>query len=137
MPAISDAARSWAAMVDGWWRQQSKALPADLQRAITTTLNQSKAMADVACGQTTGNPLAQDGSDENALTETNLALGSETHEGFGLWQPVIDAFQLCQEKVLTAQAHEPSHSDSAAMTEYQNASRDYLEEFKQLNAEVT
>ncbi len=133
---IGDAARSWAAMVDGWWRQQSKTLPPDLQRAMTTTLNQSKAMMDMACGQTTGKPLAPDGPDENAPAETNLALGGEAHEGFGLWQPVVDAFQVCQEKVLTAQAHEPSHSDSAAMTEYQNASRAYLGEFKQLNAEI-
>ncbi len=136
MPAISDAARSWAAMVDGWWRQQSKALPPDLQRAITTTLNQSKAMVDMACGQTTGKPLAPDGSDENAPAEKSLTLGGEAHEGFGLWQPIVDAFQVCQEKVLTAQAHEPPHTASAAMTEYQDASRAYLGEFMQLNAEV-
>ena len=123
-------------MVDGWWRQQSKALPPELKRAMTATLDQSKAMVDMACGQTTGKPLGRDASDEQAPAEKDLAFGGEAHHGFGMWQPIVDAFQECQEKVLTAQAHEPPHAASAAMTEYQDASRAYLGEFMQLNAEV-
>jgi len=123
-------------MVDGWWRQQSKLLPPDLKRAMTATLDQSKAMVDMACGETAGKPLRRDGLDDQAPAEKNPAFGGEALDGFGLWQPIVDAFQVCQQKVLTAQAHDPQHSVSAVMTEYQDASRAYLGEFMQLNAEL-
>lgn len=122
--ALVQAAQAWTSLVDDWWRRQSAALPPELERAMSATLDQSKALVDMAFAQAatavTGSAAPADGS-------------SPAGE-FGIWQPVIDACHACEAGLVGGGADDPPRSGPAR--EYQSAAKAYLEEFAQINREV-
>ncbi len=130
--AMTEAARTWTTLLDGWWRQQAAALPPELESALGAMLDQSKALVDMAFGQA------------RALADVSAKPASARSEGsgdpaaageLGLWQPVIDACRVCETSLLG----EVGGSDSgqtAAAREYQSAASAYLNEFVQINGEV-
>lgn len=131
--ALTDAARAWSALVDGWWRQQSAVLPPDLERAMTATLDQSKALVDMACAQAAtaiaGPPASANPA--QARESDDSPAGGE----YGLWQPVIDACRACEASLVGITGGRGSKASGAAR-EYQRAANAYLNEFVQINRDV-
>lgn len=131
--ALAQAAQAWTALVDDWWRQQSAALPPELKRAMSATLDQFKALVDMAFAQTAGAGTKASAAASPA-GETRQQASSAAGE-LGLWQPVIDACRACQAG-LVGNAGEGALPRSAAAGDYQRAASAYLNEFVQINGEV-
>lgn len=108
-------------------------LPPELKRAMTSTLDQSKALVDMACAQAAravaGAPAAG-GSNRSPEPEDSTATAD-----FGLWQPVIDACRACEAGLLGS-VGESENARPGAAGEYQRAARAYLGEFVQINLDV-
>jgi hypothetical protein len=131
--ALTDAARAWTALVDGWWRQQSAALPPELERAMSATLDQSKALVDMAFA-----PAARAVSDSPPGANTTRASPPGDPPGAGelsLWRPVIDACLAC-ESSLVGNTGGGDSTQSNEGREYQRAAGAYLNEFVKINSEV-
>lgn len=131
--ALTEAARAWTALVDGWWRQQSAALPPELDRAMSATLDQSKALVDMAFASAAS---AVPDSTPGASAAKATPPGAPPAAGeLGLWRPVIDACLAC-EASLVGNADGDDSTQSNEQREYQRAARAYLNEFVQINNEV-
>ncbi len=131
--ALTDAARAWTALVDGWWRQQSARLPPELERAMSATLDQSKALVDMAFA-----PAARTVPDSPPGANTAQATTPEDPPPAGdpgLWRPVIDACLAC-EASLVGNTGGGDSAQSDAAREYRRAAGEYLNEFVQINSEV-
>lgn len=126
--ALVQAARAWTSLVDDWWRQQAAALPPELERAMTATLDQSKALVDMAFAQS-ARAVAK-----SAASPTPPEDSPPTDE-FGLWQPVIDACRAC-EAGLVGKDGASDWPGSRPARDYQGAASAYLNEFVQINREV-
>ncbi len=132
-PDLTEAARAWTALVDGWWRQQSAALPPELERAMTSTLDQSKALVDMACAQA-ARTFTESAAASNPAQFTQPK-DSPSVDKLGLWQPVIDACRAC-EASLVENAGASGSPQSGAASDYQRAAAAYMNEFVQINSEV-
>ncbi len=130
---LTDAARAWTALVDGWWRQQAAVLPPELERAMSATLNQSKALVEMAFAQAAGAMAASSGGPHGAATREPE--DAEATGEFGLWQPIIDACRAC-EASLVGSLGDDTPARSGAGEEYQRAASAYLNEFLQINRDV-
>ncbi len=130
--AMTEAARTWTTLLDGWWRQQAAALPPELESALGAMLDQSKAMVDMAFGQ--ARALA-DASAKPASARSEGSGDSAAAGELGLWQPVIDACRACETSLL-GKIGESDSGQTAAAREYQRAASAYLNEFVQINGEV-
>lgn len=130
---LSEAARAWTALVDGWWRQQSAVLPPELERAMSSTLDQSKALVDMACAQA-AKAFAESAATAK-LAGVTRSRDSRSVDELGLWQPVIDACRAC-EASLVGKVSGSGSSRSCAASEYQRAAVAYMNEFVQINSEV-
>jgi len=132
-PALTEAARAWTTLVDGWWRQQSAILPPELKRAMTSTLDQSKALVDMACAQ-----AARAAAGSSAAGHSSQAPGAEDLPAagdLGLWKPVIDACREFEAGLVGSTA-DPDKPGSSAEREYHQAAGAYLNEFVQINLDV-
>lgn len=125
---MADIARSWNTLVDGWWRQQAAVLPPELERAMRATLDQSKALVDMAFSHTAA--PAGPGKAETPVSGDSTAAGE-----FGLWQPVIDACRACEAGLVGSIGGSES-VDSEAARQYQRAAGAYMNEFVQINRDV-
>lgn len=132
-PDLSEAARAWTALVDGWWRQQSAVLPPELERAMSSMLGQSKALVDMACAQAV-RAFAASAAGANPAQVTRSRDSGSVDE-LGLWQPVIDACRAC-EASLVGNVDVRGSSQPGAANEYQRAAVAYMNEFVQINSEV-
>ena len=128
--ALGEAAQAWTEFVDGWWRQQSAMLPTDLRKAMTSTLDQSKALVDMACAQAAAAMSSDHRADKDAAAESGA-----TGDHPGMWQPIIDACRACEADLLGS-AGADEHTRSDAVLEYQRAANEYLLEFAQINMDV-
>jgi hypothetical protein len=128
--ALVQAAQAWTSLVDDWWRQQSAALPPELERAMSATLDQSKALVDMAFAQT-----ARAVTESAAPTRGAPPEESSAADEFGLWQPVIDACRACESSLLGNGGGSDSPRSGPA-GDYQRAASAYLNEFVQINREV-
>ncbi len=131
--ALTEAARAWSTLVDGWWRQQSAMLPPELERAMTSTLDQSKALVDMACAQ-----AARAAAGSSAAADSSQAQGAEDSSAagdLGLWKPVIDACREFEADSVGSTA-DPDKPGSSAEREFRHASWAYLNEFVQINLDV-
>lgn len=124
--ALKDAARAWARLLDQWWRQQSAMLPPDLNRAMTSTLDQSKALVEIVCEQAV-----------RSLASPSRAEGAGTAGGFGPWQPVIDACRELEAGLIGTATGGQQDFDPEAMREYRRAARAYFDEFVQINNDIS
>jgi hypothetical protein len=123
--ALAQAARAWTSLVDDWWRQQSAALPPELERAMSAALDQSKALVDLAFAQS-----AEAVTESAAPNEDSSSAGE-----YGIWQPVIDACRACEASLVGN--HGTSDSPwSGPEREYQRAASAYMNEFVGINREV-
>ncbi len=130
--AMTEAAQAWTTLLDGWWRQQAKALPPELEGAMGAMLEQSKALVNMAFGQ------ARVLADASANPASPRGEGSQDPQAvgeLGLWQPVIDACRACETSLLGKVGGSDS-GQSAAAREYQRAASVYLNEFVQINGDV-
>jgi len=130
---LVQAARAWSSLVDGWWRKQSAVLPPELERAMSATLDQSKALVDMAFAQTARavTEAAVPATPRRAAPPEDLPAADE----FGLWQPVIDACRACEASLLGNDGGSASPR-SGPQRDYQRAASAYLNEFVQINREV-
>ncbi len=130
--AMTEAARTWTTLLDGWWRQQSEALPPELERALGAMLDQSKALVDMAFGQARARA---DASAKPASASSDCSGVPPATGELGLWQPVIDACRACETSLLGTAGGSDS-GQTAAAREYQRAASAYLNEFVQINVDV-
>ncbi|MDX1529454.1 MAG: poly(R)-hydroxyalkanoic acid synthase subunit PhaE [Gammaproteobacteria bacterium] len=129
--AMTEAAQAWTTLLDGWWRQQARALPPELERPMGAMLDQSKALVNMAFGQ------ARAAADASVKPASARREGSQDPKAgeLGLWQPVIDACRACETSLLGEVGGSDS-GPSAAAREYQRAASAYLNEFVQINGDV-
>lgn len=130
---MSEAARAWTSVLDGWWRQQAAMLPPDLERAMGATLDQSKALVELAVAQSARAVEASFGDPSRSLATPSEAL--PVAASFGLWQPVIDACRDCETR-LVGRAGDSDSPRSSAAREYQRAAGAYMNEFVQINGDL-
>ena len=130
--AMTEAARTWATLLDGWWRQQAAALPPELESAMGAMLDQSKALVDMAFGQARAlaQPTVKPASARSEGSGNSPAAGQS-----GLWKPVIDACRACEASLL-GKVGDSASGQSAAALEYRRAASAYLNEFVQINGDV-